>query len=98
MLANEAKHRRYAERPQRGAEPSDADEGAEPSDVQELVYTTATVPVPPIALMAKGIGGGVKDNLKVRNLFATNERKLTKGDRICLREGLPEELPATRAA
>ena len=98
MLANEANNRRHKERSHRGAEPSDAEEGAEPSDVQELVYATATVPVPPIALMAKGISGGVKDNLKVRILYATNERKLTKGDRICLREGLPEELPATRPA
>ena len=52
----------------KGTEPSDAEEGAEPSDVQELVYATATVPVPPIALMAKGISGGVRDNLKVRIL------------------------------
>ena len=62
------------------------------------MYATATVPVPPIALMSKGISGGVKGNIKVRILYATNDMKLTKGDRICMREGLTEELPATRAA
>ena len=59
---------------------------------------TATVPVQPIALMSKGISGGVKDNIKVRILHATNDMKLTKGDRICMCEGLPEEVRATRAA
>ena len=85
VLANDAVRRRA-----RG--------GAEPSDATRLVYVTASVPVPSVAAMAKGVRSGAKTNLTLRVLCTASEDKLTKGDRICLSEGPPSELPATRLA
>ena len=73
---------------------NEAREGAEPRDAKPLAYKTASVSVPPVAAMAKGLRQGSRENVKVRILYATNEVKLTKGDRVYLREGPPKVLPA----
>ena len=68
--------------------------GAEPSNAAQLVYTTGSVLIPSVHSMARGIRKGCQSNITARVLYAANAVKLTKGDRICLSEGPPSEMPA----
>ena len=74
---------------------NEVEKGDEPSGARALAYATSSISMPSLGNISKKTGHQkAKDNVKIRMLYATNKVKLTKGERIYLRESPPQVLPA----